>query len=83
MKYEEFKALKPEMVELLRTASYHYADDTGKEWGAAGRAMDDFVNKAVEHELSYYHLDDIYREADPLVPFSAIIDALLRKAYNN
>lgn len=81
MRFEEFKALKPEMVELLRTASYHYADDTGKEWGAAGRAMDEFTDKVFEYHLTFWHIEEIILEADPLMPRGAIFDGVIRKGY--
>jgi hypothetical protein len=83
MKHTEFLELKPKLVELLRTASYHYADDSGKEWGAAARAMDEFIELAVEKELTYYHYEDVYTAATPLMPFSAIVDGVLRYLKRN
>lgn len=83
MKHTEFLELKPKLVELLRTASYHYADDSGSEWGAANRTMDEFVKLSVENDLTYYHYEDIYTAAAPLMPFSAIFDDVLRYLKRN
>ena len=82
MKHTEFLGkVKPEMVVYLQNASYHYADDSGKEWVLAAREMDKFVEKAFEYELTYYQLEEIIEAAAPLLATSAIYDAILLKGY--
>lgn len=79
MKYEEFvNVVLPEMTGYLKTASYHYADDSGGEWSAGAREMNKFTEKAFEYELTYHQLEEIYNAAGPLMSFSAIVDGVLR-----
>lgn len=61
-----FNKVKPEslrdMVNLLDHASYHYADDSGKEWGSAGDALHRFAETVNVCKLSYSAIVCLHRD---------------------
>lgn len=56
--------------EAINAASYHHADDSGKEWGAAGKRMNEAAQIAFDQGWSIQDLHDA---------FAAVGDYLLTK----
>lgn len=44
----------------INDASFHHADDSGKEWGAAGKRMNEAAQIAFENAWSIYDLHDAF-----------------------
>jgi hypothetical protein len=59
----------PAFKRALVNASYHYADDSGGEWGSAGECMREAARIAVEAAWPYWAIKRMYEEAKPLPGF--------------
>lgn len=66
------------IVNLLSDASYHYADDSGGEWGNGRHAMESAATKCVQLRFSYDALELLYKDTPQLVTFSQFMDHVLR-----
>jgi len=65
------------IVKMLSDASFHYADDSGKEWGKGRLALDIAASKCVQLKLSYDALELLYKDKPQLVSFSQFMDHIL------
>ncbi len=54
-------------IELLKEASFHFADDTTREWGAAVRALEAAACIAVEAGYSDERIRELYASEEQLV----------------
>jgi len=66
------------IVGLLSSASYHYADDSGKEWGAAQMKKMEVAALINQYKLSFYAIECLYKEAPQLFTLGDLIDAVIR-----
>lgn len=75
----DFMALKG-IVQLLSSASYHYADDSGAGMGRANLAKMEAAAIINQHKLSFYAIEALYKEAPQLLRLSDLINAVLKDA---
>lgn len=75
----DFMVLKG-IVQLLSSASYHYADDSGGEWGRASLAKMEAAAIINQHKLSFYAIKALYEEAPQLFVLGDLINAVLKDA---
>lgn len=75
----DFTALKG-IVQLLSSASYHYADDSGAGAGRAHLAKMEAAAIINQHKLSFYAIEALYKEAPQLLRLSDLINAVLKDA---
>ena len=68
------------IVQKLSDASYHYADDSGSEFGSGSAALNAAACECEKLQLSYDALVEVHKHAPQLVTFSQFIDRVLRKA---
>lgn len=59
----------PDFAKALGIASHHFADDSGKEWGAANDCMDQAAEIAVNAAWPYWAMKRMYAEIGPLPTF--------------
>jgi len=75
----DFMTLKG-IVQLLSSASYHYADDSGREWGRASLAKMEAAAIINQHKLRFYAIEALYKEAPQLFVLGDLINAVLKDA---
>jgi hypothetical protein len=67
-------------VAWLSSASYHFADDSGKEWADAYKTLD-APEKAVNRlRLGFYAIQCLHRDKPQLVTLDQFMDAILKDA---
>ncbi len=64
----------------LSQASYHYADDTSKEWGQGRRLVAEAATEVNRLRLGYIAILALYRHAPQLLGESEFIDTILKDA---
>ena len=67
----------------LNKASHHFADDSGKEWGAANDWMDAAADIAIDARWPYWAMKRMYREVAPLPSFDTFMEGYCRTALAN
>lgn len=67
-----------EIVSLLSSASYHYADDSGKEWGTANMKKMEAAALINQHKLGFFAIECLYKEAPQLFTLGDLINAVIR-----
>ena len=70
------------IIKHLHDASYHYADDSAKEWEAANGHIRNAGGIANKCRLSFRAMQAIQKEAKPLTPLDDLIDAAISAARN-
>lgn len=65
------------VISHLKSASYHYADDSGGEWGKAREYVVTAAAIVNAHCLSHRAIECLHKEARPLVTLSQFFDAVL------
>lgn len=68
------------IVQLLSKASYHYADDSGQEWGEALLAKMEAASIINQHRLDFGAIYALYKDKSQLIPLGDVIDAVLKDA---
>lgn len=68
------------IVALLSRASYHYADDSAKEWGKAKELVDEAAFWINKYKLSFGAIEALHKETPQLVDLASLIDAVLKGA---
>jgi hypothetical protein len=68
------------IIELMSDASYHYADDSGKEWGRARECKNEAAALINQLRLDYAAIKVLYEERQQLVSFENLVDAVLKDA---
>lgn len=68
------------IVSALSTASYHYADDSGGEWGAGGKALKKACATANDLRLGHYAMQCVYRHTSQMVGLDRFVDGVLADA---
>lgn len=76
----DFMTLKG-IVQLLSDASYHYADDSGREWERANLAKMEAAAIINQHKLRFTAIEALYREAPQLITLNELVDAVLKDAH--
>ena len=69
-----------DLVKLLSDASYHYADDSGGEWGSGHSYVRLFAEAVNAASLGYYAIVALHRDQPQLVTLEQVMDAVLREA---
>ena len=65
------------VISHLKSASYHYADDSGKEWSKAREHVRTAAAIVNGHRLCHRAIKCLHEEARPLVTLSQFFDAVL------
>jgi len=68
------------MVKLLSSASYHFADDSGQETSSGYASVREFAAAANKHRLGFSAVQCLCRDKQQLVTVDQVIDAMLRDA---
>lgn len=68
------------IIELLSRASYHYADDSGGEWGRAALAEMEAAAIINDCELSFEAIKLLHGEKPQLITLGDLINAVLKDA---
>lgn len=68
------------IMKLMLDASYHYADDTAREWSRGNRCMIEAAQIANQHKLSFGAIKSLHSEAKPIMPLSDWANSVLRDA---
>lgn len=69
---EEFKA-------ALNAASFHFADDTGREWPQAARHIELAAEIAIIDNWRSWQIINQHSAASSLVPFDTLLQEILNK----
>lgn len=76
-----FRGAKPEdleqVVEYLSSASYHYADDSAKEWGTARAKVLLAAVICARHRLGLRAIEYLHKHKSQLVPLDEIVDCTM------
>lgn len=69
-----------QLILKLSQASYHFADDTSKEWPIGYGLVNEFAAEANTLNLRFAAVSALVRHAPQLVTLEQVIDAMLRQA---
>lgn len=69
-----------DLVGLLSSASYHYADDSAGEWGSARDCLRRFAEAVNAARLPYDAIVALHRDNPQLVTLDQVMDAVLKDA---
>jgi hypothetical protein len=72
--YEDFK-------KLLNDASYHFADDSGQEWGRGYNLVDDAVDLVISNGYDYNAIKRMVSETKSLVDGDMFLRLVVKKLY--
>ena len=68
------------IIENLTRCSYHYADDSAKEWARANEILRETAATINQHELSYSAIRALHSHLPQLVTFDQLMNAILNNA---
>lgn len=68
------------IIKHLHDASYHYADDSAREWGQARTHVAEAAKIVNRNGLRFGAMQAIQKEAKPMMPLDDLIDAVLADA---
>lgn len=68
------------VIENLSKASYHYADDSGGEWGNADALVREAAIIVNTHALGYSAIRALHSHKPQLVPFDQFMNTILTEA---
>lgn len=69
-----------DIIKLMSDASYHYADDSTREWGKAALCKMQAAAKINSFKLDYDAIEALFREKRQLFALSDLINAVLKDA---
>lgn len=69
-----------QIIEHISSASYHYADDSGREWGTAHECLKSAASKINDLGLKYTAIGHLMRHTSQLVGMDQVFDAVLNDA---
>lgn len=74
---------KDQFQKLLNDASYHYADDSGVEWGRGAQLVSEAAQVAIGNKWRYWQIQAAYSAAKsaPLVTFDQVMEQICNLAY--
>lgn len=72
---------KDQFQKLLNDASFHYADDSGGEWGQGAQLVIDAVKVVIENKWRFWQIKEAHRESAPLVTFDQVMEQVCNIAY--
>jgi len=72
---------KDQFQKLLNDASFHYADDSGGEWGRGAQLVIDAVKVVIENKWRFWQIKEAHRESAPLVTFDQVMEQVCNIAY--
>lgn len=68
------------IVAAFSDASYHYADDSGGEWGRAATVLRHAAMAINAANLGFYAIQCLHRDKPQLVALDQVMDAVLKDA---
>ncbi len=68
------------IIKKLSDASYHYADDSGREWGQASLDKMQAVATINRLNLCFEAIEALYRHQSQLIGFGEVMNAVLKDA---
>ncbi len=72
---------KDEFQKLLSDASYHYADDSGGEWGRGAQLVVEAAKLVIANKWRFWQIQEAHRETAPLVTFDQVMEQICNVAY--
>lgn len=72
---------KEQFQKLLNDASYHYADDSGGEWGRGAKLVVEAAKLVIANKWRFWQIKEAHREAAPLVSFEQVMEQVCNVAY--
>lgn len=72
---------KAEFQKHLMDASFHYADDSGGEWGRGAALTDSAAQLAIDNKWRYWQIVEAHRECQPLVTLGQVMESVCKLAY--
>ena len=72
--YQDFK-------KALNDASYHFADDSSKEWSRGNQCVRYAVQIAIENQYPYWAIERMIREINSLVTLSSFMSIMVNRLY--
>ena len=69
-----------QIISNLQSASHHYADDSGKEWGKARDHMNTAAALVNSGGRCFRAMLAVHKAAKPLPPLDDFVDVVLREA---
>lgn len=73
----------PEFKKLLNDASYHFADDSSKEWALGYLLVEDAAAMVADRELPFWVIERMRREAGSMVDTDLFMNKVLAYLYRN
>lgn len=71
-----------DISENLQWASYHYSDDTTREWHLAKKYIEKAAELIVVHNITEKQVNDLYNETKPLVSKLELKNTCLNLKYS-
>lgn len=68
-----------QIVKCLSDASYHYADDSGREWGRGRSLVVEAATLINKHSLGHSAMVHLYADKPQLVSFGTLVDTVLQE----
>jgi hypothetical protein len=75
--------VEAEIQKLLSQASYHYADDSTKEWQKADRYLYLAADKIIEYQLPHWRIKQIVLDAKGLVDPDTLVSIVIKRLYSS
>ena len=70
-----------QIVDYLSSASYHYADDSGSEWGTGRERLKVAAEECAKLRFEVYALRCLYRHKSQLISEDQFINAAMQQWY--
>lgn len=72
---------KDQFQKLLNDASYHYADDSGGEWGRGAQLVLEAAQVAIANKWRFWQIQAAHRDSAPLVTFDQVMEQICNITY--
>ena len=71
-----------EIILLFNQASYHFADDSIKEWDKAYWRLDKAANLIVKYQYPLYRIKEMVKASNGLIDIDTVLTRILNLVYN-
>ena len=72
---------KDQFQKLLNDASYHYADDSGGEWGRGAQLVLEAAQVAIANKWRFWQIQAAHRNSASLVTFDQVMEQICNITY--
>jgi hypothetical protein len=72
----------PEVHKLLMDASFHFADDTAREWGSARKAQREACQIIIDNRWPAWRIAQAHEEIKPIMPLEDLYNTILQILYS-